>query len=87
MKCENCGVELASGASFCASCGTKVGVVTKSIAVVEDVGEKTVDLAKRAGEKAKPLAKKGIKATGGALKKIGEGTKKLGKKLEDKGGE
>ncbi len=45
----------------------------------------SVDLAQRAGEKAKPLANKGLKATGGALKKIGEGTKKLGKKLQEKG--
>ncbi len=80
MKCENCGVELTSGADFCASCGTKVGTVTKSMAVVQDIGEKTIDLAKRAGEKAKPLAKKGLKATGGALTKIG-------KKLEKKGEE
>lgn len=84
MKCDNCGVELTSGADFCASCGAKVGTVTKSMAVVQDVGEKTVDLAKRAGEKAKPLAKKGLKATGGALKKIGE---KLEKKGEEKGEE
>jgi hypothetical protein len=55
------------------------------MAVVEEVGEKTVDLAHRAGEKAKPLAKKGLKVTGEALKKIGDGTKKLGKKLQDKG--
>ena len=87
MNCENCGVELTSGADFCASCGTKVGTVTKSMAVVQDVGEKTVDLAKRAGEKAKPLAKKGLEVTGGALKKIGEETKKLGKKLVEKGEE
>ena len=84
MKCDNCGVELTSGADFCASCGAKVGTVTKSMAVVQDVGEKTIDLAKRAGEKAKPLAKKGLKATGGALKKIGE---KLEKKGEEKGEE
>lgn len=84
MKCENCGVELGPGADFCASCGTKVGTVTKSMAVVQDVGEKTVDLAKRAGEKAKPLAKKGLEVTSGALKKIGKETKKLGKKLVEK---
>ncbi|MCK5290468.1 MAG: hypothetical protein KAR39_00425 [Thermoplasmata archaeon] len=45
----------------------------------------SVDLTQRAGEKVKPLAKKGLKATSGALKKIGEGTKNLGKKLEEKG--
>ncbi len=45
----------------------------------------SVDLTQSAGEKVKPLAKKGLKATGGALKKIGEGTKKLGKKLQEKG--
>lgn len=87
MRCENCGVELTSGADFCASCGAKVGTVTKSMAVVQDVGEKTIDLAKRAGEKAKPLAKKGLEVTGGALKKIGKETKKLGKKLAEKGEE
>ena len=41
-------------------------------------------MAQRVGEKAKPLAKKGLKATCGALKKIGDGTKKLGKKLAEK---
>ncbi len=34
----------------------------------------SVDMAQRVGEKAKPLATKGLKATCGALKKIGDGT-------------
>ncbi|MEE9224369.1 MAG: zinc ribbon domain-containing protein [Thermoplasmata archaeon] len=87
MNCDNCGAVLPKGADFCASCGAKVGTVTKSMAVVQDVGEKTVDLVQRAGEKAKPLAKKGLEVTTGALKKIGDGTKKLGKKIVEKGEE
>lgn len=87
MDCESCGKELPKGADFCPSCGVKVGTVTKSMAVVEEVGERTYELAKRAGREAKPLAKRAAKVTGEALQKVGTETQKIGKKLQDKGEE
>ncbi len=87
MDCDSCGAKLPKGAEYCPSCGTKVGTVTKSMAVVEEVGEKTYELAKRAGREAKPLAKRAAKVTGEALQKVGTETKKIGKKLQDKGEE
>jgi uncharacterized Zn finger protein (UPF0148 family) len=87
MDCESCGKALPKSADFCPSCGTKVGTVVKSMAVVEEVGEKTYELAKKAGREAKPLAKRAAKVTGEALQKVGTETQKIGTKLKDKGDE
>jgi len=86
MECSNCGKELPKGgAEYCPSCGVQVSTVTKGMAVVEEAGEKTYELAKTGAGKAKPLAKKAVKLTGEALQKVGTEAKKIGKKLEEKG--
>ena len=85
MECESCGKELPKGADYCPSCGAEVGTITKSIAVAEEAGKKTYELAKTGAEKAKPLAKKAVKITGEALQKVGTDTKKIGKRISDKG--
>jgi len=78
MKCDNCGMELQSDWEVCAGCGKKLGVVTKTFDTVEDVGEKTFDLGKRA-------TKGALRITGKAFSEVGEAAQKAGKKDKKKG--
>lgn len=78
MKCDNCGMELQSGWEVCAGCGKKLGVVLKTFDTVEDVGEKTIDIGKRA-------TKGALRFTGKAFSEVGEAAQKAGKKDKKKG--
>jgi len=82
MYCAMCGYQIPEGGQFCPGCGTKIEKA-KASGVVEDVGQKTVDLTKKAVGAAKPVAKGAARLTGRAIAKVGSLTERAGKKLKE----